>query len=394
MKHNPELKLKEIFECLFSLVFIEKDLRLLSGRTGVILAICYMDRLSIDRNINTVGWLSNIWEEMVGQETVVCKYGEGLCGFLSMLYHLAEYDYVSMSEVEQADGLDESLFNKCLDEIRKGNNDFFYGSGGMFFMFLKKYKLEKDYETREKIEKILVNLYTEGDPDHNIFFCGDHLPDLIDLGIPHGYASWLLLLAETARLGIHSELCLKMMDNLFLYYRPFVDKVHPGDSFFPMFTLKGTDKPVHSRLGWCYGDVSCLYALLAYSEAKDDIYLQGKLLDMFVEVANRKDMERYSVFDAGICHGTAGLSYIFNILYHKYDIKAFKDAMDFWMQQTLEFSRYETGYAGYLKCYRRDGKYVYSNEYGFLEGIAGIGLSMLSYCNPELSTWGELILVS
>lgn len=394
MKHDPELKLKEIFECLFSLVFVEKDLRLLSGRTGVILALCYMDRLSRCRNMNTIGWLCNIWEEMVGQETVECNYGEGLCGFLSVLYHLARYGYISMSDIELADGLDESLFNICLDGIRKGNNDFFYGSGGMFFMFLEKYRLEKDNKTREKLEKILVSLYAEGQHDHNVFFCENPLPDLIDLGIPHGYSSWLLLLAETARLGICSELCLKMMDNIFLYYKPFIDSKHSGDSFFPMFTLKGAEKAVHSRLGWCYGDVSCLYALLVYSEVKKDYILQTRLLDMFTEVAHRKEMERYSVFDAGICHGTAGLSYIFSMLYHRYGMKAFGDAADFWMQQTLGFSRYESGYAGYLKCYRQGGKYVYSNEYGFLEGIAGIGMSMLSYCDPALSAWGELILVS
>ena len=69
-----------------------------------------------------------------------------------------------------------------------------------------------------------------------------------------------------------------------------------------------------------------------------------------------------------------------------------KDAAAYWINQTLCMARFEDGLAGY-KTWQGD-KRGFQNEYGLLEGIAGIGLALLSFLSDEDPTWDECLLLS
>jgi lantibiotic modifying enzyme len=99
------------------------------------------------------------------------------------------------------------------------------------------------------------------------------------------------------------------------------------------------------------------------------------------------------VRDAGICHGTAGIAHIFNRLYRTTKQYRFQEAANYWCLETLKMSKFEDGFAGY--------KTWHTEEYGgwqpcnnLLEGIAGIGLSLLSFVMPEDPAWDECLLLS
>jgi hypothetical protein len=56
-------------------------------------------------------------------------------------------------------------------------------------------------------------------------------------------------------------------------------------------------------------------------------------------------------------------------------------------------SNYEDGLAGF-KSWRGDEN-SYTNEYGLLEGIAGIGMVMINSLHPEIEpTWDRCLLLS
>jgi hypothetical protein len=68
----------------------------------------------------------------------------------------------------------------------------------------------------------------------------------------------------------------------------------------------------------------------------------------------------------------------------------FKDTTSYWIQQTLNFSCFEDGLAGY-KTWEKDG---WKCSYSLLEGISGIGLVLLSYLENSQQTWDEIFLLS
>mgnify|MGYP000993101183 CR=1 FL=1 len=83
------------------------------------------------------------------------------------------------------------------------------------------------------------------------------------------------------------------------------------------------------------------------------------------------------VFDAGICHGSAGVAHIFNKMAHYTNNVIFKEAADYWIKKTLEFAHHKDGIGGYKSYTHTDEKW--KKEVGFLEGSIGIGLVLSSY---------------
>ena len=65
-------------------------------------------------------------------------------------------------------------------------------------------------------------------------------------------------------------------------------------------------------------------------------------------------------------------------------------AADYWMEQTLNHSRFDDGLAGY-KSFEAD---QWTNSDSLLTGVAGIGLVMISCLSKDRQTWDELFLVS
>lgn len=70
----------------------------------------------------------------------------------------------------------------------------------------------------------------------------------------------------------------------------------------------------------------------------------------------------------------------------------FKETANYWIEETLKMAKFEDGLAGYKAWYgEKDG---WRNEYGFLEGIAGIGLTLLAHISNEEPTWDKCLLLS
>jgi len=106
--------------------------------------------------------------------------------------------------------------------------------------------------------------------------------------------------------------------------------------------------------------------------------------------SKRRDVKKEFVMDAGICHGAAGIAHIFNRVYQKTGNETFKEAALFWIDDCLKKSCFNDGLAGY-KVWRKDG---WITQTGLLEGIAGIGLVLLSAISDIEPDWDECLLLS
>ena len=97
---------------------------------------------------------------------------------------------------------------------------------------------------------------------------------------------------------------------------------------------------------------------------------------ILIHSSKRRDLNENGVIDACFCHGASGIAHIFHRMYKETELDECGEAARYWMEKTIEMSKFKDGLAGY-KVWRRDNGF--ENDAGLLEGIAGIGLALLSY---------------
>ena len=385
-------KLKEIADYISNLETQSvSDYGIMGGLSGHILFLFYYSKYSKKIEYNLMGkrLIEKVRDYLDKSESVSFNYADGVTGFLVTIIHLIAEGYLESDFFEIDTEIDEAIYNICLIAIQNKEDDFFYGSAGLYFYLLQRYKLTRSNLIAKYLNELIVVFYKREEENQfkpsGCFF---------EISMPHGYSSWMILIVMTAELGLESIKCGELMDMIYFYYSPFILSDFDGDSFFPeVIPITGVDSVIHSRLGWCYGDLPCSLALLAYAEYTDNTNLKEKILAILVETSNRKNLDINSVFDACVCHGTSGLGAMFDVLASLYPCEQFNKASEFWIKETFKMGHFTDGIVGYKKMNMPDGKVTFSNEDGLLEGVVGIGLSMLTYISVEFAQWTKLLLI-
>ena len=114
---------------------------------------------------------------------------------------------------------------------------------------------------------------------------------------------------------------------------------------------------------------------------------------ILLHAAERRDLVENMVYDAGICHGAAGIALVFNILYQEAGLTQYREAAAHWLDVCLNMSYHRDGIAGYRE-WRLPEYGGWKNTPGLLNGVAGIGLSLLSFVSDQEPSWaGSLLLL-
>jgi len=165
-------------------------------------------------------------------------------------------------------------------------------------------------------------------------------------------------------------------------------------SLFPNWIKKGeTHNPKEkSRLAWCYGDLGVGLSLWRASKALNDQTLSDTAITILKHAARRTAPEDSVVIDAGVCHGAYGNAQLFNRMYKETGIPEFETATLFWIEDGLKKAVHDDGYAGYKQWYGSKKEWI--PELSLLEGISGIGLTMLSYLSQDdMMHWDECLMM-
>jgi len=164
-------------------------------------------------------------------------------------------------------------------------------------------------------------------------------------------------------------------------------------SLFPSWVHEGMDASSTQRLAWCYGDLGIGFTLWRAGKVLKDETIAQKGVATIEYSCKRRDLSEAKVVDNGLCHGTFGMVQIYKHMYKETKKTIFKESADYWMKKGLEMAIHEDGYAGYMQW--QGGKNEgWRNETNLLEGIAGIGLSIISYLAPFETKWDECLLIS
>jgi len=159
---------------------------------------------------------------------------------------------------------------------------------------------------------------------------------------------------------------------------------------FGSYFANAADRPACSRLGWCYGDLTLALTLFRAAELLAEPGYAELARQMSLHCSRRREQDGM-VFDAGLCHGYAGLVLIFGLLSQYFPAAEVLAAKQYWLEKVL--NQYQShGLAALHKQVERADELTAQEEPGLLSGYAGIGLCLLA-AEGQSTDWVDLLLL-
>lgn len=279
-------------------------------------------------------------------------------------------------------------FDFASKQLDRNNYDMLHGGGGAI-LYLS--KLNESKKLEQLINKLSQN---SNSTDKGIYWSKKEINEegqeveKIDFGLAHGQASIICMLSgllkrKQGRASVIKSLISKNVQFIL------ENELPKGSKYlFPTMIINNKAES-RSRLAWCYGDLGIAVSLLEAGEALEDQELKKEAIKIALRTTRLKNISDTHVADAGLCHGSAGIGHLYNRIYNKTGIVDFKNSANHWMAKTVRFGDGDSDTAGYT-VWDTDSKKM-KGEYGFIEGISGIGLAIMSHnCESQLE-WDKLL---
>ena len=377
------------------------DVGVLSGSAGLALYHFYYN----DYNPNEAS--EDLGSEIIA--SIVGKINEGynfhtFCGGIAgaawTIELLNELDFIELDTDALLGALDDYL--NYVANLNESENyfDFLHGLIGIGYYFLKRYENTKSKEIKANYEKMLLEMIAKLKKTAKPSEAGLYWESFLireegikgcNLSLSHGLSSIINFLSRLSRhdsfSGESLPLLQQALNHLMSHKR---DKV--TSSYFPDWITNDNEESQSSRLAWCYGDLGVAASLWQASKVIDDVRIKETAIKLLEHAATRRDIQETRIVDGGLCHGAFGVMHIFNYMYKETSNAIFKEAADYWIDYGLTIDHHKDGAAGYMK-WRGGDTPSYEKENSLLEGIAGIGLAILSYLHPEKTDWNQCLMI-
>jgi len=332
--------------------------------------------------------------DTVENEQTGFDLGNGVTGIALALLALVQKGIIEANPVEALEGLDAFMM-QAFTHVLPHNYDYLAGALGPAFFFLNFKELPGRAAHIERcVEGFAAHLHWQKEmawlvsQDH-------HRPGhtVINPSLSHGMGALIIWLAQVVKEGLGGRKAQMQLKGLVAFIRSLAQPTEGGANRYVYPNMvSDTEGPVPGRLAWCYGDMGIAHALWLAGQALQDAELQNHGLAVMLHNAQNRDPEKDLVVDADLCHGAFGLGHNFNRYYHLTGHKELQEAALYWMETGLKMDTHDQGLAGYSHYYGQRG---WHNNYGLLEGIAGIGLSLMAAMQGnQAPSWDRVLLLS
>lgn len=337
--------------------------------------------------------------EMINNGYTFPSYCTGLAGAGWVFDHLAEENFIELNNDDLLVNLDNYFNDVMKINMKNGNYDFLHGALGYGFYFLNRYKCTKSVELRIRYRNYLLDLISMlndlAETDENgikwISILKSKIGDKgYNFGLSHGISSVVNFLSRLYQYDDFKNEVYSMLTGgvEFLLYH--MEKDGSEFSMFPNWLKNGQYNEGGSRVAWCYGDLGVGVTLLQASKSLKNVGLKEVAIKILHHTASRRSFENNKVVDAALCHGSFGNAQIFNRVYKETGDKRFRDAAFFWMNDGMKRATFSNGYAGFKQW--SGLKKDWQEDLSLLEGIAGIGLSLISHLSGN-NSWDECLMI-
>ena len=402
-KSQLQKKLKEI-DSIVKLQYIkDPNIGALAGLSGLSLFQFYYAKY-LDDDTNSDLGLSIISEALsrVNKGYNFPTFCTGIAGTGWVLDHLEQENFLEVGADALLPDLDGYLYTRMVSNMQNGYYDYLHGAIGYGYYFLNRFKNTKSIDLKAYYKKALLEFIEllagfsekEGDKIKWISEVGVEVKTKVyNFGLSHGMSS---IVGFLARLQAHEDFkehtdpLLKGGINYILKYKNTNKEAY---SMFPNSITPDGECSDKSRVAWCYGDLGIGLQLWHASKVLKDEALSNIALDILKHTARRRTLEKTSVLDAGICHGSFGNVQVFGRMFKETNEPIFKEATDYWLQDGLDKAIHKDGFAGY-KQWRGTEEEKWKNNSSLLEGVAGIGLTIIDYLSGFESNWDECLMIS
>ncbi len=230
-----------------------------------------------------------------------------------------------------------------------------------------------DYQ--DEIKKLIQTIddfsIASGNTSYWNFNLRDKHNPTVESGFFHGISGVIFFLAQVFDKGILTTVCSKLInkatDFLLQYQRS------SGINLFPYDIKSGETLSYQSLV---YGDIG-----IGYTIYQAGIFLKNKKhidigLNILQNAATYKDDDSIYCKDAEIIYGAAGLFALFSSLERRTSYKTFKEASNYWLNKTIQYSQNTSPWAGFETYINGFEEVV---QLSFAHGICGIGISLLCH---------------
>lgn len=397
----PENKSKEFKDKISELIQIinKTDIEgfgLFGGGAKSILYFFYSKVFQIENYSDlALESISSIFEE-IQKGFSYHTFAGGLAGIGWMVEFLEQNKYLECNTNEIIGELDEYLYQMMIKELKSVHYDYLHGASGIALYFLSRKSFSK---SKQYLSDYIDNLeqFAEADGESyrwvsKVFKSPEEKEEVYNLSLSHGISSLISILSKINSLEINKEKTNKLLKGAVNYLLSNEQDNKQYGSYFPNWISKQSSNGT-SRLAWCYGDLGICTALWHASQSLKNKAWEEKAIEILKYTSKRRDLAKNSVADAGLCHGTAGMAHIFNRMYHYTNVEELKDAANYWFDKTLKMATHKDTLSGY-KVYRTKEAGESYEEFGFLEGISGIALSLIAAISETEPKWDEILLLS
>ncbi len=401
-KDTLEKKLKEINATIKDQLSNQKKIGVFDGLAGISLFKFYYSKyLNIDDHGDMgVAILTDCINTIIDgySEPSFCS---GIAGSAWVMVHLEQEEFINTDNDELLVDLDEYLYQNMISDMKAGNYDLLYGANGYALFFINRYKNTNSKKLKSKYKGFLLefiellNKMAEADTDKSIKWISVLDPSTkakgYNLGLSHGISSIIGILSRLHKYDDFKVQTKTLLTGAINYIISQENKSPSSSSLFPSWVAKEEKNTKPSRLAWCYGDLGIGIQLWTASRVLGDLSLEKIAIRILKHAATRKTLQQTKVKDPGVCHGAFGNALIFQKIFQETQISVFKDAHEYWIDEGMKMAIHDKGHAGFCQWKGSNG---WVPEISLLEGVAGIGLSIINYLADFESNWDECLLIS
>lgn len=340
--------------------------------------------------------LDLLCKHIESDKDIICSFASGIAGCGWIIQYLADNDIIDSDTDSILDEIDEVLYSRIKYLLEIGDSDLLNGALGIGTYLIKRKK--------NKYVEVLINFLnsTKISENNEIKWVKEGQTDSFrsyDLGLAHGSAGIIHFLLLCYKSNILKETCKELIDGSVSFLLNNIQDFNEIGCFFPSIIAveeynSKINKPSFSRLSWCYGDLGIWYTLYRVSILFSNLELQKNAVAALIKTSERIDFEQTHVIDAGFCHGSSGIAYIYHKLWINTKNAAFKESANFWLRKTLDFNKDLPGTESYQFLIGNFDGRSFQKYDALLEGSSGVAIVYLNFLYPKFSQWDDCMMLS
>ncbi|MEN8154742.1 MAG: lanthionine synthetase C family protein [Acidobacteriota bacterium] len=386
-----------ILDELARVLVLNKDkaeiIGLLSGKTGIALFLYYYSRFCMNKKYySEVGNLIASVFDAINSGFNRSALGGGISGIAWCIKHLETVGFINKNEITSFSSINDFFVKALSYHCEKENFDFIYGSTGIVNNLL-----DWKGDNSKVLTKYVDALEFHGESENGFIkwksiISKDKQNYGYNLSLSHGNTAIALMLSKILNSKYRSKKVERILKQSVNYILSKKQDTKSYISNFPNI-ITAKNKYGNSRMAWCYGDLGIGIALYQIARIIKDKKLEIESLEILKHTTKRRNLQENRVFDAGLCHGTAGIAHIYNRMYNYTGDEIFKESVLYWVDETLKMAMLSDGLVGY-KAWTTKKNSGWVNGLGLLEGISGVGLMMISAISDIEPAWDSCLLLS